>query len=282
LLTGASGDDRLDAAGGDDTLLGGSGNDTLLGGSGNDRFVESAGFDYLDGGEGVDLLLASPSAGRIVIDLAKAVQSEGTHRGDVLRSIEGAIGGSRSDTMRGDPFDNSFYGGKGADLISGAAGRDRIWGGADNDRILGGSGDDLVFAGTGDDVLYGDAGNDVLSGETGKDRLSGGAGDDTLSGGAKKDTLAGGTGDDLLYGGSERDRFVFSADPGNDTIVGFSRKSDLLVFDATSEIDSRAEVKANATGVAGGVAIQLSADGDTLFLQGLSLADLARADFLFY
>ncbi len=82
------------------------------------------------------------------------------------------------------PYDASFFGGAGRDLL------------------VGGRGDDLLDGGDGDDWLFGGLGNNVLVGNEGNDRLFGGVARDVLIGGAGADRLYGGFGEDLLIGGS--------------------------------------------------------------------------------
>lgn len=58
------------------------------------------------------------------------------------------------------------------------------------------------FGGAGRDVLIGGRGNDILIGGQGRDLLLGGRGQDLLIGGRGRDRLLGGFGEDLLIGGS--------------------------------------------------------------------------------
>ena len=94
-----------------------------------------------------------------------------------------------------------------------------------------GGNDTLIVTSGEGNVLYGDAetmqddasgGNDNLLGGSGADMLYGDAaiyvGNETTGG---NDMLNGGGGDDGLYGGGGRDKFVFDADSGNDTIHDF-------------------------------------------------------------
>jgi Ca2+-binding RTX toxin-like protein len=67
-------------------------------------------------------------------------------------------------------------------------------------------------------ALHGEGGNDNIQGNAGSDTLFGGAGNDTLYGNTGNDVLDGGAGDDLLQGGAGNDRYVFSADFGQDTV----------------------------------------------------------------
>ena len=66
------------------------------------------------------------------------------------------------------------------------------------------------------------------------DRLHwiGGIGDDTLWSDGGDDTLEGGEGDDILEGRGGADRFVVTADNGQDQIIGWEVSTDVLDFDA--------------------------------------------------
>ncbi|KEQ00915.1 Hemolysin-type calcium-binding repeat (2 copies), partial [Snodgrassella alvi SCGC AB-598-J21] len=69
-------------------------------------------------------------------------------------------------------------------------------------------------------VLNGTEKNDTLNGSDKNDTINGYAGDDILKGGSGYDVLIGGSGNDKLYGGDyEKDRYVFEAGHGQDTIV---------------------------------------------------------------
>ncbi|NUF78720.1 calcium-binding protein, partial [Snodgrassella sp. ESL0323] len=69
-------------------------------------------------------------------------------------------------------------------------------------------------------VLNGTEKNDTLNGSDKNDTINGYAGDDILKGGSGYDVLIGGSGNDKLYGGDhEKDRYVFEAGHGQDTII---------------------------------------------------------------
>ncbi|WP_420089011.1 calcium-binding protein, partial [Snodgrassella alvi] len=69
-------------------------------------------------------------------------------------------------------------------------------------------------------VLNGTNKNDTLNGSDKNDTINGYAGDDILKGGSGYDVLIGGSGNDKLYGGDhEKDRYVFEAGHGQDTII---------------------------------------------------------------
>lgn len=236
-LSGAAGDDVIDALGGDDTVLGAGGADTLVGGEGRDRLEGGAGDDSLSGGTDDDLL----------------------------------IGGEGHDSLSGDGGDDQLDGGSGDDVLNGGEGRDRLTGGTGADVYVyatgngydtiadagaGTAGDAVRFgagitaagirvARTGDDLLvqigtsttdklvlsgwfaagatpidrFEFADGSVLSANQVRNRLGlAGAGNDMLAGGTGADTLSGGAGDDLLAGLNGND--TLNGDAGNDTLVG--------------------------------------------------------------
>jgi Ca2+-binding RTX toxin-like protein len=53
----------------------------------------------------------------------------------------------------GDAGDDTFFGGRAADVLDGGSGSDRLEGGAGADRLLGGGGEDLLTGGAGGDRL---------------------------------------------------------------------------------------------------------------------------------
>ena len=260
LTSGDSSDD------GSDTLYGGAGNDTLIGGGWDDGAVSDNGA-YDDGeavttGTGDDITWAG-----VGNDLVIGAAGDDVHGG-----------GTGDDTiLGGDGFD-TIYGGKGDDADTGA-----------NDVLDGGSGDDVIFAGDGNDSVTGGEGNDELFGGAGADTVSGGAGNDTLfsasgndivSGGAGNDTLYGGGGDDIFTGGTGADAFVFAAGHGDDTVTDFSLAEDeLRLVNTATDFTSADDVTAAATEQNGGLLIDLGG-GDSLFLEGLTLSDIASMNLV--
>jgi len=116
-------------------------------------------------------------------------------------------------------------------------------------------------------------GNDVLIGNRAGNRLYGMRGDDVLNGGM---------GDDLLFGGTGRDRFVFDARSGHDTILDWSRGDIIATARALKGegVDGTLTVGANATLLLDG-----AANGNTVLLEGASgakLQALGRQDGYFY
>ncbi|MEH2233749.1 MAG: cadherin-like domain-containing protein [Nostoc sp.] len=125
----------------------------------------------------------------------------------------------------GTNFPDNLVGTSGNDSLSGGNDNDTIKGGAGNDNLSGGNGNDILF---GDGLMDGGAGNDTLNGGNGDDTLFGGGGTDNLSGGTGNDILYGGIGSDTLTGNTGNDTFAFAAGEGTDTIIDFTKGSDLI------------------------------------------------------
>ncbi|MDE7242191.1 MAG: hypothetical protein K2N62_10025, partial [Desulfovibrio sp.] len=99
ILIGGSGDDVLLGGDGDDFLFGGSGNDFLdggegkdniFGGSGNDLIVYHASDYLIDGGEGIDVLLARDTDPT----LAEMTSTGADHKGAQVNGVEVLIKGA--------------------------------------------------------------------------------------------------------------------------------------------------------------------------------------------
>ncbi|MCB4458522.1 calcium-binding protein, partial [Leisingera sp. McT4-56] len=112
----------------------------------------------------------------------------------------------------------SFWGGSGADQLSGSGGADALYGLGGSDRLAGGAGRDTLSGGTGDDLLEGQGGRDRLEGGSGSDQLAGGRGGDWLRGQGGRDTLLGGGGGDWLAGGAAADQL--RGQGGADRLLG--------------------------------------------------------------
>jgi serralysin len=284
-ITGGDGNDVLDGAGGDDTLFGdagrdallgragrdeihgGDGNDTISGGDDNDLIYGDAGVDSIGGGDGNDTIYGGSD--RDIIgggngdDLA-----EGQDGNDQLS------GGYGADTLRGGAGDDMIAGSFGNDLIEGGVGNDNLGGGRGRDTIYGGAGNDTIGGGEEDDVLFGDAGNDFMAGSSGNDSFDGGIGRDTLNGGDGNDTLTGGAGADV---------FVFTAlnDGEIDTITDFSvSDGDLIRILGVAGSGQQGKFDALDLTVSG-ADLDVTYDGHTIHLLGVSISDLDRMDFLF-
>lgn len=261
----AEGDTLLDFEGligsdGADSLVGTTAANALIGGGGNDSLLGGAGADTLNGGDGLDVAVYTGSSA-VNINLALGTTAGGHAAGDVLISIEGAIGGNGSDIMAGDSGANLFDGQGGNDNLSGGEGDDTLLGGAGNDTLNGGAGNDRLDGGDGiDTVTYiaadaaitirmavtgaqntGGGGMDTLLnienliGTTFDDQITGNAlnnlinatvGNDTLSGGLGNDTLIGGSGDDWIEGGAGADSL--SGGEGYDVLTFFEASAGVV------------------------------------------------------
>jgi Ca2+-binding RTX toxin-like protein len=137
--------DSLKGGPGPELLIGFGGNDAIVGRGGGDLLAGNAGDDRLAGGGGLDAADYSGAIRPIRVNLTRGV-AFGDGR-DRLREIEGALGGSRADTLIGDRQANELFGGAGNDTIEGRAGRDSLDGGRGRDRLNGGAGRDRCRAG---------------------------------------------------------------------------------------------------------------------------------------
>lgn len=275
-LDGSEGDDRIDGGQGNDTLnggsgvdilLGGAGDDSLSGGTGNDTLIGGAGADVLDGGQAtqgtnaMNMASYETSAQAVTIDLSSTIPQTGNSGGDEVGdrfiNIQGLIGSSYNDILKGDGLNNSLLGGAGNDTLIGGLGGDTLDGGdgidtanyvesasgvtvnlktginlggsADRDvlnnieNIIGSDGSDLDTSQTrGADNITGNDSDNKLEGLKGKDTLSGLAGNDTLLGGQDDDSLDGGSGMDSVDGGDGDDTLSGGDDQQADTLQGGS------------------------------------------------------------
>ena len=205
-------------------------------------------------------------------------------------------GTADDDTLSGQAGDDVLLGNGGDDTLSGGGGGDTLYGGDDDDTLYGGGGHDVLYgddddsgAASGDDDLYGGSGDDTLYGDGGNDVLQGGADDDTLYGGGGRDDLYGDGGDDELYGdggadsltgGTGADTFVFAAGDGADTITDFTpEEGDRIDLSAFAGLEGFASLTLTADGSA--TILDLRAHGGgTVRLEGVAVADLLAADFL--
>ncbi len=196
-------------------------------------------------------------------------------------------GTADDDTLSGRAGDDILLGNGGDDTLDGGGGRDTLHGGSGDDTLYGGGGHDVLYgdsngrgAASGDDDLYGGSGDDLLYGGGGHDVLQGDGGNDVLQGGADDDTLYGDGGADSLTGGTGADTFVFAAGDGADTITDFTpEEGDRIDLSAFAGLKGFASLKLTADGSA--TILDLRAHGGgTVRLEGIAVADLLAADFL--
>lgn len=247
-----AGDDTAYGLGGDDYAYGGDGNDTLVGGAGTDILIAGAGNDTLVGDDGADYLYGG----------------EGT---DTL------VGGAGVDVIVGEA-DN--------DNASGGDGNDYIYTGSGNDTASGGEGADLFVMDTGADTANGDGGNDYYMGD-GDDFAFGGAGTDVILGEAGNDTINAGLGVDYVFLGTGNDTLIVDKNaPGLNVAVlydftpGLVAGGDVLRLQNTGW-SSLAQVQANMVDTGNGYSI-LTLDADTtVWIVGVTPAQLTAANLLF-
>lgn len=153
-----------------------------------------------------------------------------------------------------------------------------------DDMIDGTDGADRINAGAGDDRVRGLGGNDTLIGSTGNDRLQGDDGGDRLRGGDGADRLKGGDGDDIMTGGANRDFFVFdSTNEGDDRIVDFESSDKIRFNTAIDEANGPRQFSDLIFEEGrGGTTIVYGDDGSTIFLAGVTEAQIDPAQFVFF
>lgn len=151
-LAGGSGNDKLNGGSGADVLNGGSGNDLLDGGGSDDQLDGGEGRDIIDGGpagvtagERHDRVIYAARTTRVEVNLTRTDASQGTvanpslgipAEGDTILDVEDIVGGSGSDFLFGNAFNNTISGGAGNDSVAGKEGRD---------LLVGDDGDDVMF-----------------------------------------------------------------------------------------------------------------------------------------
>lgn len=201
-----------------DTILGGAGDDILSGGRG--------GADTLDGRAGINTLSYADLDRAVIADFA------------VGRTFDGLSGDGFTNFTRfvGSNFNDTVFGGEGAETLAGGLGNDLLNGEGGNDRFFGGEGSDIFNGGVGSDTLDFSqwrtdsfdsnevvtqagvsislaAGTALAGGATSQitgvenatgsvygDLLVGDAGANVLDGLFGTDTIEGGAGDDLIIG----------------------------------------------------------------------------------
>ncbi len=166
-LIGTVGGEELDGGPGDDTIRGGRNADVLAGGGGRDELYgqedsdqltdgdgdADAGSDVLDGGDGEDLVSYAQRSGSVVVDLGDPGRDGAPGEGDVVRDVEGVLGGDGDDRLVGENrsrlapygrFGSVLDGGAGHDRLIGRRGRDVLAPGADGARVSCGPGADVL------------------------------------------------------------------------------------------------------------------------------------------
>ena len=87
--------------------------------------------------------------------------------------IQSTILNAANDTLADPLLDDYaiFYGGQGADTLTGGISSEMLLGGANNDILRGNGSADRLYGDTGTDTLYGGTGKDILTGGPGVDKF---------------------------------------------------------------------------------------------------------------
>jgi Ca2+-binding RTX toxin-like protein len=275
-----------DGWGNTDTLLGiewvrGSAyHDSLTGDSSNNWFTGEGGADFIAGGAGNDWADYRNDAAGITVNLNVMLQNatDGSGSLDTLISIENIRGSMFDDVLIGDGGSNRLRGLAGDDFLDGGDNSSGNW--ADYRNDIAGVTVNLA-TGTATDG-WGDT--DTLAYIQ---RVAGSSFADVITGSIGNNRLQGWEGDDLLTGNGGNDFFVFADGDGNDKIIDFAGNGSLagdtidLTGVTTGVIDYTDLVTNHVlSNTASGVVFDFGG-GDTLTLQGVTLANLHSSDFLF-
>lgn len=123
--------------------------DTLVGNGQQNEFLGLGGDDAIDGRGGFDFARYDFASGRIRANLGTGqTTGEGT---DTLVGVEGLVGGTGNDVLRGNGKANTLYGLRGNDVLRGGARADLLFGGPNADRLFGDGGNDRLNGGPGPD-----------------------------------------------------------------------------------------------------------------------------------
>lgn len=210
----------------------------------------------------------------------------------------GIEGDNGSDVILDVGGDNIIDTNGGDDLVMTGFGADKIRTGSGNDIVFSNMGDDIVDLKGGDDIaylydgddkargggghdeIYGERGDDEIWGQGGRDLLDGGEGMDILNGGGGKDILIGGLGDDILTGGKGRDRFIFDAFEGDDTITDFEAAKDVVELSTAHGVSSFNDLAAKSEQIGNTLVLRL--DGGNLLMEDTTLTELDADNFDFF
>ncbi|CAN7437795.1 calcium-binding protein [Rhizobium sp. LjRoot254] len=196
------------------------------------------------------------------------------NKGTIDGNVNLGAGDDVFNTRKGN-FDGQVNGGDGNDIyIIGDSHTDIVeQPGFGSDKVkstvsftLGENLEDLILQGTKNASATGNEGDNVLTGNKG---------DNVLKGMAGEDYLKGGKGDDRLFGGADQDVFDFRKGTGHDVVEDFVDGEDVIF---TPFAGNEADLLANhLTQKNGGVL--LTYGDDSLFIKGVTLAELDESDF---
>ncbi|HHS94730.1 MAG TPA: hypothetical protein ENK63_05275 [Rhodobacterales bacterium] len=309
LRTGTDGDDRFNAIAGPDEMVGGAGNDVYVVDDPGDLVVEM-------NGQGRDLVLAWVDTVLWQHNQATEVLKLMGHddlsaKGNKLDNT--VIGNDGDNLLNGAWGNDVLRGGKGNDVFVDDHGQERMIGGRGNDLYVvddpgdsiierAGAGWDsvestitlrlsslsqnleqLTLTGSGDISGFGNKQANRIIGNGGDNRLNGGRGNDRLFGNDGNDVLTDRSGNDQFSGGAGSDTFVFRGRFGQDTITDFDPKDpgEKIDLSQVGSIRDFNDLADNHLHAQGDDTLILAAHGQSILLQGVSLADLNADNFLF-
>jgi len=285
--------------GGVNSIAGSNFADTLYGtdnapGTG-EAFEGRAGNDFIDGRGGFDTAVYNTdntvNAGIVVDMAAGTVTSTSAAIGtDTLRAVESIRATNFADTYDATGFDgSSTNAGSFGNFneFEGFGGNDTIIGNG-NTRIsyVNASGPVTVDMTTGIATGNASVGTDTFSGvsqvrgSNAGDTIVGHEFNNNLDGQGGNDTLTGGEGNDTLTGGGGTDTFVFADGFGFDTITDFNQaQGDRIDLTGVTALTDFATLQSLA--IQDGVNTVIDfADGNTITLNNVNLANLTANDFL--
>ncbi|MEL6477781.1 MAG: M10 family metallopeptidase C-terminal domain-containing protein [Pseudomonadota bacterium] len=176
-VIGTLGNDVLDATA-LNALSGFGGGFGVFGGPGDDLILSALAQNFIDGGDGLDIVVYDGVV-PITVDLTAGGATNGTFL-DQFTGIEGAATGVGNDLLLGSAGSDFLFGGGGGDSLAGGAGSDLLVGGAGADILSGGDGPDFFGHGASPFELNGDVITDFAFGDAlvipgvrlGQDQLS--------------------------------------------------------------------------------------------------------------
>lgn len=218
IIDGGAGNDTIRAGNGDDVIQSSAGNDLVYGGAGNENMRwgnghsnHNPGHDTIYGGTGNDLINVWIKNGYLGAD-NEAAGIPGVSV-KITRLLADYSFDGTAETRIGGTASLRFH-----QVELG-------WTHEGNDNV----------SAAGARVAAGKVGIHFDT-RWGHDRLTGSAGDDILITGDGRDTIAGGAGKDELWvgegaqGDGDRDRLIFGAGDGQDTVYGFEAELDSLAL----------------------------------------------------
>jgi len=221
-------------------IWGSSSADRITGSTNSEWYAGTGGADTIDGAGGNDTMsYVTNSTAGVSIGLDGVAGTGGLAAGDVLTNIA---------NLEGTNYDDTLWGGTGANSLIGDGGNDVFLSGAGADTMDGGAGSDTVdYTGSSAGVnvnlalgtgLGGDAAGDVL---IGIEAVRGSAFADTIIGSASGNTLNGNGGDDWFQGGA-----------GADTVFGGSGSDTMDYSDSTAAVSAYLDGTVGVGGTAAG------------------------------